>query len=124
MENSDYQNCNSRNTINNFLIELTYKGSICSIGALMKEIMPVETEKNDFEHRVKSIMFETFRFWDHRHFDAKKQMKKNSIKACSLIVDFVIATLMKEVELVVIEGNEHDFREKPLLKALFQKFGS
>ena len=71
LESSDYQNFDSRNTKNDFSIELSSTSTSCWIEILMEETTPLFTEKYNFESRDKSILTAPPNFWYHMEFDAK-----------------------------------------------------
>ena len=75
----------------------------CSIDALMEQIKPVDADKYDFEYRDKPKVITQFFFGYYRDFDGKNTLNDFLIHSCSPCVDFLIETLMKEIELVVTE---------------------
>ena len=83
LEHSDYQNSDSRKTMNGFPTDTSCRASGGSIDTLMDDLKPVVTEKYGFEYGDKSIIaIPFFNFRASRDLDAKNKLNEFSMQYC------------------------------------------
>ena len=116
---SAYPISDARINWNRFLLESSSTIPLFSIKSLMEEIRLLNTQEDQFDFRGKSNLLAFFDLCQCRYSDAEITAKDFSIEFYFTLVKFFIGTSRKEIEPVITEKLEFDYRDESIILARF-----
>ena len=93
------------------------------IAALMEEIKPLVTEKNEFQNGDVSILVAIFAKFGQQKLRCKNENKDFPKESSTASVKLLMEILMEKTKTVIMEDDECEKRDDQILTALSGTFG-